>query len=50
MSELAKKAYPYKRNQEHNQGQEGCNQNCVELRIGVSQIDERRHCSMTYII
>jgi hypothetical protein len=34
MSELAKKAYPYKRNQEHNQGQEGCNQNCVDYELG----------------
>jgi hypothetical protein len=33
MSDLAAKAYPYKRNQEHKQEQEERNQNCVDYEL-----------------
>jgi hypothetical protein len=34
MSDLAKNAYPCKRNQEHKQEQEEHNQNCVDHELG----------------
>jgi hypothetical protein len=34
MSYLTTKAYPSKRNQEHKQEQEECNQNCVYYELG----------------
>jgi hypothetical protein len=50
MSDLAMKAYPCKRNQEHKQEQEKHNENYIDYEVGVSQTDERRYCSMTYMI
>jgi hypothetical protein len=49
-SDLATKAYTYKRNQEHKQEQVECNQNCVDYELGVSQTDERRYCSVIDMI